>query len=215
VPYLIRVRVPDQPGALGRLATALGAVRADIESVAVVDRQEGVAVDDLIVAMPPPALADVLVTAVHSVPGVVLETIQPHPGRARVYDELALLDDATTARDPVTTLVAGLPDLFAARYAFAVAADAPDPVVAASPGAPDSGVRSDWLPLREARVVAAAELFTDPAAAGPDCALVAAAIGERSAVVLGRNGGAEFRPAEVYRLAHLASVLRAARHPYA
>ena len=38
--YLLRVRLPDQPGVLGRVATALGNVGADIESIVVVDRAD-------------------------------------------------------------------------------------------------------------------------------------------------------------------------------
>lgn len=210
VPYLIRVRLADQPGALGRLASALGDAGADIESVAVVDRAGGEAVDDLVVAIPPPARAESLVTAVASAPGCTLESIQPHPGRARVHDELALLDAAASSPHPVDLLVRGLPDLLAVRYALAVDLDVPGGIAASSSGAPDQQPCVGWLPLRTARTVAAAELYADPRAAGPDAMLAAAPLGSTAAIVCGRNGGAEFRPVELLRLAHLANLLHVA-----
>ena len=61
--YLLRVLVPDRPGMLGAVASALGGVGADIISVDVVERSAGVAVDDLVVELPPDKLTDSLVTA--------------------------------------------------------------------------------------------------------------------------------------------------------
>jgi hypothetical protein len=206
--YLIRVRLADQPGALGRLATALGAAGADIESVAVVDRGHGEAVDDLVVSLPPPRRAEALVTAVSSTPGCTLESIQPHPGRARVHDELALLDTAASSAQPIDVLVQGLPDLLAVRYAIAV--DVDGGIVAATSGAPDQRPLTGWLPLDQPRVLTCAELYDAPAAAGPDAALAAAPVGRAAAIVCGRNGGADFRPAELLRLAHLANLVRVA-----
>ena len=50
--YLLRVAVPDRPGSLGALATALGEVGADIVSLDVVERHDGLAVDDVLVELP-------------------------------------------------------------------------------------------------------------------------------------------------------------------
>lgn len=216
MPYLIRVRLPDQPGALGRLASALGVAGVDIESVSVVDRDGGEAVDDLVVCLPPGGLAEVLVTAVGRVQGCVLETIRTHPGRARVLDEVALLDEAALSASPLGVVVAGLPDLFAARYALAVDRGAAAPLVASSVGAPEAPVLTGWLPLAAARELAPEELFADAALGGPDCTLVAAPVHDGCALVLARNGGAAFRPVEVLRLAHVARLLQlaeAARAP--
>ena len=50
--YLLRLVLPDRPGALGAVATALGAVGADILSVDVIERGPGLAIDDLVVELP-------------------------------------------------------------------------------------------------------------------------------------------------------------------
>jgi hypothetical protein len=212
------VRLPDQPGVLGSVASALGSTGADIDSIVVVDREPGYAVDDLVVSLPPGALADRLVSAASSVPGVIVETVQRHHGRRRMHDDLALLDDAASSEDPLGVLATGLPELMHASYALVLdAADAagtgPVRVQAASMGAPDTSCRTQWLPLDAARDVAAAEVWEDPAVAGPDCELAAAPFRESAAIVLGRIGGPAFRPAELTRLAHLARVAQALLAP--
>ena len=60
----------DRPGALGAVASALGHAGADILSVDIVERSEGQATDDLVVALPADRLADSLVSAAASVEGV-------------------------------------------------------------------------------------------------------------------------------------------------
>jgi hypothetical protein len=49
---LIRVRVPDRPGALGLVASRIGALRGDIVGIEVLDRSDGVALDELAVVLP-------------------------------------------------------------------------------------------------------------------------------------------------------------------
>jgi hypothetical protein len=211
--YLLRVRLPDRPGVLGSLATALGSTGADIDSIVVVDQISGYAVDDLVLSVPVEALVDRLVTAATSVPGVIVETIQRHHGRRRLHDDLALLDDAVSSADPLLVLAEGLPDLMHASYALAI--DAPDRgartsrLLAASMAAPDTECRVQWLPLATPRDLTAAEVWDDPSVAGPDCELAAVPFRGSSALLLGRIGGPAFRPAELTRLAHLARVAEA------
>src|SRR5689334_11499629 len=76
VSFLLRVVLPDRPGALGAVATALGVAGADILSVDVIEREPGRATDDLVVELPPGRLADSLVTAASSVEGVQVASIR-------------------------------------------------------------------------------------------------------------------------------------------
>ena len=73
--YLLRLVVPDKPGALGAVATALGAAGADIVSLDVLERGQGVAVDDVVVDLPRDRVPDSLITAAQSVPVVRVATI--------------------------------------------------------------------------------------------------------------------------------------------
>jgi hypothetical protein len=208
--FLLRVRLPDQPGVLGRVATALGNVGADIESIVVVDRGEAYAVDDLIVGLPAGALADRLVSAVTSVSGVVVESFQRHHGRRRLYDDLTLLDDALSSEAPLQALVEGLPELLQVGYALVVSPDDVGGVhiEAATSGAPEAAMRG-WLPVAMPAQLDAAEVWDDPEAGGPDCELLAAPYRGDSAILLGRIGGPAFLPAEITRVAHLARLAQA------
>ena len=47
--FLLRVALPDRPGSLGAVATALGTAGADIQAVEIVEKYEGFAVDDFMV----------------------------------------------------------------------------------------------------------------------------------------------------------------------
>src|SRR3954469_1418863 len=77
VSYLLRLVVPDRPGILGAVATALGDAGIDIVSLDVLERGNGVAVDDVLVELPRGRLPDSLITAVQVVPGVQVETLRP------------------------------------------------------------------------------------------------------------------------------------------
>jgi hypothetical protein len=211
--YLLRVRLPDQPGVLGKLASALGSTGADIDSIVVVDRAPGYAVDDLVVSLPAGGLADRLVSAATSVPGVAVETVQRHHRRMRLHDELALLDAAASSSNPLAILAAGLPELLHVSYALIIdgagTTGGNGSILAASMAAPDGHCRSTWLPLASPRDVSAGEVWDDPASAGPDCELAAVPFRESAALLLGRIGGPAFLPAELTRLAHLARVAQA------
>src|SRR3978361_819763 len=92
VSYLLRLVLPDRPGALGAVATALGTVGAGILSVDVIERSPGSAPDDFVGELPPDKLADSLVSAAATVEGVHVESIRPYAGQIDPHRELELLD---------------------------------------------------------------------------------------------------------------------------
>jgi hypothetical protein len=211
VSYLLRVLLPDRPGMLGAVATALGQAGADILGVDVVERSAGVAVDDLIVELPPGKLADSLVSAAVSVPGVSVESIQRYyAGVGEAHRELELLEALAAAPDRAAELlVSGAPRIFRAGWAVVVRYDERGPLVeAASPAAPDLGnVDLPFLPLSRAQVLdpTARWVPADWGALGTE--LAAAPLGDPDrAVLVGRPGGPAWRPAELLRLAHLAGI---------
>ena len=209
--YLLRVLLPDRPGMLGAVATALGAAGADILGVDVVERAAGVAVDDLIVELPPGKLADSLVSAAVSVPGVTVESIQRYyAGAGEAHRELELLDALAAAPDrAVELLVSGVPRIFRAGWAVVVRYDERGPLVeAASPAAPDLGdVDLPFLPLTRAKVLDPTARWVPPDWGTLGTELAAAPLGDPDrAVLVGRPGGPAWRPAELLRLAHLAGI---------
>lgn len=101
--YLLRVLLPDRPGSLGAVATALGDTGADILGVDVVERAGGVAVDDLTVELPSGRPPDVLITAAEAVEDVQVESVRPHSGRLDTNRELELIEEITAAPERGST----------------------------------------------------------------------------------------------------------------
>ena len=61
--YLMRVSLPDRPGSLGLVASAVGSVGGDINAVEIVEKGDGVVVDDFIVDLPPDRLPETMIAA--------------------------------------------------------------------------------------------------------------------------------------------------------
>jgi len=72
--YLLRVWLPDRPGALGAVASRIGAVGADIVAVDIVERDGGQAVDDMVIQLPAGRL-DLLTREIRAVDGVDVEEL--------------------------------------------------------------------------------------------------------------------------------------------
>jgi hypothetical protein len=204
--YLLRVVLPDRPGMLGAIATALGETGADIVSLDVVERGPDGAVDDLLVQLPPGGLADVLITAARSVPGVTVESLRPYLGADDLHRDLELVDELAAApHDALQLLVDLAPGVFRAGWALLVT---PEGVQHHSPGAPevDEAV-VPLLPLGTPRVVAVREEWVPARWHDLGVELAAAPVGVPDrAVLLGRPGGPRWRQSEVLRLAHLAGI---------
>jgi hypothetical protein len=119
VSYLIRVVLPDRPGALGALASALGEAGADILSVDIVERSDGQATDDLVVELPSDRLADSLVSAAARVDGARVESIRPYAGVIDPFRELELLEKLAVSRFEAPTVLAdGVCRLFRSGWAL-------------------------------------------------------------------------------------------------
>ena len=215
--YLLRLVVPDKPGILGAVATALGTAGIDIVSLDVLERGNGVAVDDVVVELPSGRLPDSLITAAQAVPGVSVESLRPFAGPLDTHRELELLDALARAAEGTSAklLAAELPRVFHSGWAVVLSAvDAstagaqPWEVAAASDAAPAfDGLELPWMPLPGPRLLPseddwmperwremAIEMMASPYG-GPGCA-----------VVLGRSGGPAFRRSELLRLAHLTGI---------
>ena len=84
--YVVRLWLPDRPGALGQVASRIGAVRGEIVGIEILERGGGRAIDELVVDLPEPGLEDLLVQEIQQVDGVDVEEIRParrRPPRSR------------------------------------------------------------------------------------------------------------------------------------
>ena len=208
--YLLRVVLPDRPGMLGAVATALGEAGGDIISLDVVERGPDGAVDDLLVELPPGGLADRLITSAQSVPGVIVESLRPYFGAADLHRDLDLVDQlAAHPEQGLRLYVDHVPGIFRAGWVVvARVVDGRTEVLASSSAAPDlTELALPWVPLSAGRRMATTEAWVPPAWDRLGVELAAVPFGEPGTVALvGRPGGPLFRPSEVLRLAHLAGI---------
>ena len=207
--FAMRVSVPDEPGMLGAVATALSRGGANIVTLDVVGHEDGIAVDDLCLEAPE-GLTDALRRAAEDVPGAVVEAVRP---MAAFRDVLSPMELAASLVDSppdeiLKALVDGLPGALWGTWAAALRRkDGRLHELAASPTATSlSNVETPWLPIDRPRRFAHA-LWMPPAwRMGRLGYEVAAAplFDPLSAVVLVRRHGPRFRAGELRQLGLLA-----------
>ena len=218
--YLLRLVVPDRPGILGAVATALGAVGVDIVSLDVLERGSGLAVDDIVVDLPRDRLPDSLITAVQAVPGVEVESLRPFAGPLDTHRELDLLEALARAAEGTAgkLLAAELPRVFHSGWATVLQAGSTPgtvgEVLAASEAAPSfESLRLPWLPLAGPRLLPSDEDWLPERWREMAIEMMAAPYGDGGgAVVLGRSGGPAFRRSELLRLVHLVGIAASVAH---
>lgn len=214
--YLIRVVLPDRPGALGAVASALGHAGADILSVDIVERTPGHATDDLVVELPSDRLADSLITAAASVEGVRVESIRPYAGTIDPFRELELLEDLAADPTDLDGLADGVCRLFRAGWSLVLRApdggDSKATVVASSAAAPEiESVATPWWPAIPARALSVEDDWapTDWSTLGTELAVVPLGL---DAVLIGRPA-LRWLPSEIIRMSHLASIAATVINP--
>ncbi|GAC1363102.1 MAG: amino acid-binding protein [Actinomycetota bacterium] len=224
--FTLRISLPDRPGMLGRIASAFGKGDVNILTLDVVDREHGLAVDDLRVEAPR-GMQQALRTAAQEVPGFAVEFVRPLAAFRHVLEPLELaaaLSQALSqgAECALGQLIEHLPDAFGATWAIAVdVRESPPEVLAAGLGAPSAArLPPAWLDLQDLvalRHAGSAEPQVPPRVRSGEGGLeVAAALLDRptSAVLLGREGGPRFRAAEIRHLGLLARIASSpAGHP--
>jgi hypothetical protein len=209
--FLIRVQLPDRPGALGAVATALGEVGVDILSLDVVERRSGIAIDDLVVELPSGRLPDVLITAAESVEGVEVDAVRPWAGVLETHRELELVEQV--AADPAHGLQIfsdGVPKIVRAGWAMVLSVrNGQSHRIAASFAAPETVAGElPWWPLRRATILDPEEPWVPRPWRELGTELAATPLGGADqALLIGRPGGPMFRAAEVARLEHLAGIV--------
>ncbi len=214
--YLLRLVLPDRPGILGAVATALGEAGIDIVTLDVVERSGGVAVDDVVVELPRDRLPDSLITAAQSVPGVTVESLRPFPGPLDTHREVELLESLARADTgtAVKLLAAELPRVFHCGWAVVLEAGEPWQVVAASDAAPAfEGMTLPWMPLQGPLLLPSESDWLPERWRDMAIEMMATPYGgDACTVVLGRSGGPAFRRSELLRLVHLTGIAATVTH---
>ena len=216
--YLLRIQLPDEPGALGYVAAALGEVDGDIRSVDVVDYgANGVVVDDIVVDLPMGLLPDTLITAAQSISGVEVDSIRPFSGSVDRRGQIALLakfSQHTKNLDrALGDVVDGLPQTMTAGWAIVLGEQSDGHWVrrASSTAAPEDNGRT----LPEAPIDSPRNLDPDEETWLPedwtvmDSSISATPMGEGLVLVIGRPGGPDFLPSEVEHLGRIGTIVGA------
>jgi ACT domain-containing protein len=74
--YVVRISLPDRPGALGLVASRIGAVGGDIVAINILERDDGQAVDEFVIEIGGQHLIELLRTEIHEVDGVSILDIR-------------------------------------------------------------------------------------------------------------------------------------------
>jgi hypothetical protein len=198
---LVRVWLPDRPGALGSVASRIGAVDGDIQGIDVLERGDGVAVDEFAVVLREPIALDLLVREIEEVDGASVEEVRtiehfPDP-RLDALESATTLCESSSVAELHERLVAQTRAEFLANWSALVV----DGDVLAADG--DSGLDSSMLAALAAGTAASPRVADGTT--GPDDLAVAALAQHGAALLVGRDGRA-FRRRERAQLLALAGI---------
>jgi hypothetical protein len=208
-PVLVRVFLPDRPGALGLVASRIGALGGDIVGVDVLERGERVAIDEFAVILPQRELLGLLVREVEEVDGALVEQCRevasfPDPRLDALDTAEALLScESLGALD--AELVSRTTAEFNADWTAVLDRDA----TATATGG--TGIPTAPMLAALAAGTAASPLVAE-GVTGPDDLMVAPLRGRGAFLLVGR-GGQPFRRRERRQLLALARIADLAGAP--
>ena len=202
----MRISLPDRPGSLGAVATALGEAGVNIHAMEIVERTGGAVVHDFLVRSAPDRLIDSVVAACHRIPGVSVDWVSRYPSDGNLQSDLETLESMT--RDPghaAEILLTASPIVFRAHWALLVSVSPAPTITLGTAMAPELDgqglgqfgsfdtihrveLHDGWLP-----------------GWGSATAAVAPLAGE-NALVVGRQGGPPFLKSELARIGHIAAL---------
>ena len=198
---LVRVWLPDRPGALGLVASRIGSVDGDIVGIDVLEQGDGVAVDEFAVVLRNAGGLDLMVREIEEVDGASVEEVRvvehfPDP-RLDALESASRLCGAPTVPALQETLVAETRAEFLADWSALLAGSR----VLASTGAPVP----DPCVLEALETGTAASPMVADGTTGPDDLAMASLPTHHGALLVGRDGRA-FRRRERAQLVALAGI---------
>ncbi len=204
--YLLRISLPDRPGSLGSVATALGEAGVNIHAMEIVERAGGSVVHDFLVRLAPDRLIDSIVAACHRIPGVSVVWVSRYPSDGNLQSDLETLESMT--KDPphaAEILLTASPIVFRAHWALLISVSPALTVSLGTAMAPELDgqglarfgsfdtihrveLNDGWQPGWGGATAAVAPLAGD------------------HALVVGRQGGPPFLNSELARIGHIAAL---------
>jgi len=203
----LRISVPDRPGSLGRVTSAIGSAGGDIAKVDVLESEAGRALDDVFVQVRDAAHLERLARTVGSLAGVVIQGVQHPAPPATGHTELELVQQVLSQPlRSLQTLVDGAPGALGADWA-ALIEYGPDgnqaAVLAVSPRGPAAAGIAVSAPLRLGAV-----RVLDPATDAPySGAAMVPLTGTSVGLLLVRESGVDFHRSELWRFGPLGAIV--------
>lgn len=160
--FVLRLWLPDRPGALGAVASRVGAVGGDVVGIEILERGADRAIDELVVDLSDPAVVDLLMTEIEQVDGVRVEEVRAlrdavHDPRLDALETAAMLVGAASADEALDALCEHALTALGAEWSAVVSLDAT--AVMASRGDPPNAA---WLGAYVVGSQAAARTATEP-----------------------------------------------------
>jgi hypothetical protein len=201
--YLLRVELPDVPGSLGRLASAIGRAGGNIDAIEIVERTDGRAIDDVFLAAEAGVMPDSIVSACTALDGVHVLWISHYGAGSNLTRDLEVVEAMTSAPQAARdTLVDLLPATFVVDWAVRVRrAGEGGKIVHGSAAAPTEVPDDLRWPhdLTRGGRIEVPETMSQMLIAG--CSFE-----EDELIVIARHGGPEILDSEIARLCHLAAL---------
>jgi hypothetical protein len=101
ITVVVRVWMPDRPGALGQVASRIGSVRGDVLAIEILEQGAGQVIDELTVSLPSDDLVGLLSSEIDDVDGVSVEDIRVVDDDRADPNLAALAVAAAVAESPV------------------------------------------------------------------------------------------------------------------
>jgi hypothetical protein len=205
VPFLLRVELPDVPGSLGRLASAIGDAGGNIDAIEIIgkDPVDGSAIDDVFIAADG-IMPDTIVSACTALDGVRVLWISRYAAGGNLFLDLEAVEAMT--QEPETALeklVDAVPEVFRVDWGVLVR----------------DGVIEHGTPAAPSSLPAGLDLPTDAGKAHPldvpeawaELVVATTPVAADEHVLVARRGGPEFLDSELARLAHLVGMAASLR----
>lgn len=203
MPFLLRLELPDVPGSLGLVASAIGEAGADIEAILIVEKTgRGTAIDDVLLELPPGRMPDSVLSACNALDDVQVLWISRYGAGSNLTMDLELVEELTA--DPAEAyprMLQLMPATFRVDWAVRIRrrADGGVEVLDRTEAAPED---LEWVDVERATRI---ESWDD------NQVMCAVPLGAE-VFILGRRGGPQFLDSEVARMGHLVSLSTSIRH---
>jgi hypothetical protein len=203
----LRISVPDRPGSLGRVTSAIGSAGGDIAQVHVLESEAGRALDDVFVQVRDVAQLDRLSRTVGALAGVTIQGVQAPAPPVTGHTELELVHQVLSRPGrALQTLLDGAPAALGADWAAMVEYESdggPASVVATSVRGPAPTDVALAAPLR----LAAVRLSRPDTGVPYSGAALIPLTGTHLGLLLVRETGVDFHRSELWRFGPLGAIV--------